>query len=311
MDKSSPNIDHVPHTGNLPEGLQENPLNNFDKTSLRDAVDQGLISTPHSTEGYAEPIAEKRKRSSLLKTVGVFAAGLAVAGAGFAGYSTMNNTPKPQPVATAPGEPLPEATPSIEPSQPTPVESEAPVSGGELLSVEALEIPTGLDAEELGTMIVADRFTKWGNAGAVDSLLQESMDRNLGWDTLIPEKVSENRKIFADALYVEGWEQNTQLRTYVDGSSKANENTLKWYTSTQWNGEEKPENIEGYKVELTVDGVQEVESDDTSRTIEVAYTNHTNSDLNRGPEPETQGGIYTITLEDVNGTEKIADISVK
>jgi hypothetical protein len=222
-----------------------------------------------------------------------------------------DKSPVSDPIAAETGEPAPDTTPSIEASQPTPDESEAPVPGGELLPVEALEIPAGLDAEELGTMIVADRFTKWGNAGAEDSLLQESMDRNLGWDTLIPEKVSENRKIFADALYVEGWEQNTQLRTYVDGSSKANENTLKWYTSTQWNGEEKPENIEGYKVELTVDGVQEVESDDTSRTIEVAYTNHTNSDLNRGPEPETQGGIYTITLEDVNGTEKIADISVK
>jgi hypothetical protein len=307
MDKSQNEINRVPDASDLNVRFSETPHTEFDKTSLKEAHDQGLIKAPYS----AETTPNTPKKPHVLRNIGIFAAGAAIAGGAVFGITSINSAPKSQPVATAPGEPVPDISPSVEASEPTATESESPVSGGELLSVEALEIPAGLDAEKLGTMIVADRFTSWANAGAYDGLLMQSVDENLSWDEMLPEIADKNMAVYADALYVDGWEQKTQLTQFVEGTRDSNLGTLQWYTSTQWSSEEKPENKEGYKQWLTVDGVQEVSTDSNERTIDVAVTSHSNSDMNLGPAPLKEKAIYTITLEEVDGTEKIADISLR
>jgi len=38
------------HSGNAPEAMREIPENDFDNTSLQEAVNQGLITVPETTE---------------------------------------------------------------------------------------------------------------------------------------------------------------------------------------------------------------------------------------------------------------------
>jgi len=309
MDKPTPQkTENIPHSGNLPEGMRETPVRIFPE-SLDEAVNRGLTHPVPPAETLLTP-----KKSKLALKIGAGVAGILVA-AGAYGFGAMSNdAPKNEPVATAPAEPTlePSIAPSVEATEPTPSENfETIMVNGEKLSVADLEIPSGLDAEELGTMIVADRFSSWLNAGAYEGLSKQLVSERLTWEVKLPQLAEENKATFAKALYVDGWETKTQLITSADSFKEANLGTLEWYTATQWSGDEKPENKEGFKNWKTIDGVQEVAAEDGIRVIDVAYTNHTNSDLNRGPSPQVEGGVYTITLEEVDGTEKISDISVR
>ena len=194
---------------------------------------------------------------------------------------------------------------------PTPEQTESPE-----LTVEQLEIPAGLSAEEVGELIVGDRFTEWLNAGANDTLLDryKQDEEHASWDEFLPYIAQENKNYFADALYISGWEDNPQLVQYVNGSIEGNTQILRAYVATAWNQDTYPENVEPYRQWLEVQSVVELPNDtqDNTRTIEISYKSEDNTDKNV-IESKLDGSIevYTITLTTVGETEKISDISVR
>ncbi len=215
------------------------------------------------------------------------------------GVNALAQAPKTEGTAAAPANPSEspvEASPSASPEVQT-------------FTVEQLEIPAGLDAETLGKTIVADRWSEWINAGATDSLADVKFEANESWDVLLPKIADQNEKAFTDALYVPGWQSDDNLKADVDMLHSANLSTLRWYVTTAWS--EKSQNQEGFRSWLTVQSVQELEDHvDETRTIEVKYSNNTNSDKNEGPAPDA-GGILTITTKEVDGKEKITEVHVR
>lgn len=252
-------------------------------------------------EVTSKPTPEKKKRKGLMIGLSAGAAGVALAAGGFLGISAANQPPQSEPVPTSPAE-----TPGAD----TETQNPAPVETNEL-TVEQLEIPAGLDAETLGKTIVEERFSDWVNAGADDSLMDKAIDAGEGWDTLLPKIADENEQVFAAALFESGWETDANDTHDVNSFRDTNLSILQWYVATAWSGDEKPENIEGFRSWMTVDEVTEISSDGTTRTIDVAYTDHDNSDKNSAPAPQREGGVWTITTTIENGHEKITDLTVR
>lgn len=172
--------------------------------------------------------------------------------------------------------------------------------------IASLEIPTGLDTETLANTIVADRLTKWLNAGAEDSLLDDSMKANEGWATYLPKVAQENADVYTQALFVDDWEQHTDLVQEANNDQSFNLGVLQRYVNTAWNSDAHPENKEAFKTWFTIDSVSEGDTG-TNRTLSIKCTYHNNSGMNdvTDEKPETKY-TYTITVSDVNGTEKIS-----
>jgi hypothetical protein len=236
------------------------------------------------------------KDKAIKRGVALLAAGALTIG--LAGCGANASAQGPEPTSSSSSEPTPDTS-----EAPSPQETETPTSS-------EFEIPAGLSAEEVGELIVGDRFTNWNNAGAEDSLLDRSIDENISWDDLLPIVADENKKLYADALYVDGWENDPNLVKSVDGARDANLSVLQWYTYTAWSSEEKPENKEGFKSWMEVIDVDEVTSDEDSRVINVVYIQKNNSDQNLGPEADPVETVYNISLQTIGDTEKISAISV-
>lgn len=180
------------------------------------------------------------------------------------------------------------------------------------LTVKKVEIPAGLSAEELGKTIVEGRWSDWVNAGASDQLRYDRLKANESWGEYLPKVADNNTSIFESALYEDNWQSNPNLVTNVTNSASANLAVLKWYVTTAWSGDEKPQNKEGFRSWMTVDKVTEVDdgdNDNTTRTVEVAYTNKTNGNMNEGPKLDPNDkGVWTISTKTVNGVEKITNV---
>lgn len=117
----------IPHSGNLPpEQGQDLPVQEFDNTSLQEAVDRGLLPTPDSPAPLATTTIETTQPSQLRRKLAAAVALIAVGAGSALGISkltsgndhdptTLNN----QPVATATVEPTPEPTPTESVDTPT------------------------------------------------------------------------------------------------------------------------------------------------------------------------------------------------
>lgn len=111
--------EQIPHSG---VGGYEQPVNDFDNTSLQDAVDQGLLETPESPAPLVSPSAEtkpSRRRLTVKEKLGLGLAGLGLVGGGayLATHGGDSDERSPErPVATATGNPgeTPTTTPSSE-----------------------------------------------------------------------------------------------------------------------------------------------------------------------------------------------------
>lgn len=169
--------------------------------------------------------------------------------------------------------------------EPAPVETEDP--GVEAPALGEYEIPAELSAEELGKVIFEDRITQWYNAGAKDSLIDDLVDKNLTWDEYLPQLAKERANVFANALVGEGYLNNPNLALFVERGEEANLAVLRSYVATQWNTE-NPENIEGYRVWIEVNAVEELTDDNAAngeRSIKVDLSLKSNADKNTVDEP--------------------------
>lgn len=163
-----------------------------------------------------------------------------------------------------------ETTISAEPTTPTPTETatEQPGATYETYTVEELQIPAGLSDEEFGRLVVEDRLAKWVNAGANEGLLTRMEEEGLTWEELLPKIADENRDLFVEALIEPSWRRdgNTQATIWTSYTSESIERLREWnlsvlrsYVATQWS--DSPEDKEGYRVSLHVEGYGDVWSE--------------------------------------------------
>lgn len=255
------------------------------------------IVVPDNAAGLVESTPNKKRIKTSHKIIAGIAGGALLAG-GAVGLSLgLNKTPEGgSPVAT--GEPFPSET--GEPTEPTPESPE--------LTVSDIEIAAGLSSEELGELLVAGRFVDWDNAGATDELRTAAREANMSWEDYLPIVADKNMNLYAEALFVEDWREKPELTQWVEGSRNINIGVLSNYVYTAWSQESKPENIEGWRMWRTIDSVTEISNDGTTRTIEVVFTDHDNSDKNLAEPLSYEGATWTITTTSIGGVEKISDI---
>lgn len=235
-----------------------------------------------------------RKKLSRGWKVAITVVGLLVVVGGAVGITLILNQTPGEPVAEAP----------VDPSNPN-----APgVGAGELLPNQMeLEIPVGLSAEELGKTFI-DRENAWLNAGTdnqkiFDDRTEAGLD-NIPMGEFVTKLATEFAPSFADALYVEGWESRPDIvdhhyQPFIELNASILERNLKTSNPAFNDGKD------AYHYTRTIDAVREISSDSTTRVIEVDFTDSNNSEVISAPY-----GTYTLTFVTVDGTERIAALSV-
>lgn len=164
MNPEKPNVTKkIDHSGNLPEGMREEPINDFDNTTLEQAVSQNLIDVPETTEAFdgwtpgqytTEKKTEKNNKNLKLKIIGAVTA--AAAGISLAAglmlpkpADNANNTGS-EPVETATSQPTPEATATTTPEA-------IPSTADILKQTESIESMEAMSVDEFAKLPFADR----------------------------------------------------------------------------------------------------------------------------------------------------------
>lgn len=280
------------------------------------------VIAPERTPGVSTPppapergtSREKKSKKGLVIGLTSGIAGAALAAGAIMGISAANDVPRTEPTAEASGD---LSQPNTSEEQPTSPE----------LTVEQLEIPTGLEVEQVGQTII-ERLDSWQNAGTNDPAVRQALrDARLteGKTTgeFVTAKAEAYGAIFAAALYVDGWEARGDLVQNDQFNRDVNASTLELNLKTS-NPDENPDDLEPFQRNIHFVDARELSSegvpgeDGYTRVIEIDFSESNNADRNRAgeafaPETATFGtpqGRFTMTLVTVNGVEKIAASSV-
>ncbi|MNX67121.1 hypothetical protein D3C86_982290 [compost metagenome] len=332
-ERSQRNNDAGTNPNIIPQHLENVP---FDNTSIQEAVDNNIIDTtpdtdqlkilqsgdyrsprppakevPLNSSEYQVPVEKKKGRGRLYTILGGAAATAVAATALFLlpkGENNNNeNKPVPtQPVATA------ETTPGqlTESAEPT---LEAVKSYEKPFTVESMQIPSGLSAEEYGEALITDRYTRWIMAGTTEENEQAFFD-NGGDETILANVADKNATIVAEALYVPDWKNKRRLVEYLDTEKDLNRANLAAWVRT--NTSQGPVEEEAFEETVTLVSAEQLSGDATTgRVINFTAVQHNNSSMNIIGElaPSrlaSDGRIFSVrfTTTVMNGKELISDV---
>ena len=287
MDKlpnnKSTDTEKLPHSGNLPEGLKENPVNNFDKTSLEqayaltDTSGNFVITTPESAKELIET-APKKSKKGLFIGLGATAAGLIVAGGAFFGISAANEAPKSEPVAEAPADPA-EPVPSTETATPI----EAPVvstnendptitAENEAAILESLRFTSDLSPQAVGEKY-SEILTRWNTAGATSETFYKWFNAGLPDETEFASAIAKgNANTYATALFGEEYASNSYAINFVKSAEESNAGLISGFLRTYGDKDmpnSNPLNKEPLKIEYKTLGVTVVSESEEKLVIAV------------------------------------------
>lgn len=216
---------------------------------------------------------------------------------GLAGCSN-NAEAKPGPDVTISTE-APSATPS-ESATPSPTET-APGEADLEAKIEALEIPAGLEPQQLAEAFIEIK-NKWWNAGTEDPQALKDRRDNEGtsWAKLAPIIAQENKAIYAPALFGADWESNPEAVTAVERMVEANESVLSNFMATAYRGS----GAVGYKAWSELTETSANASTTGSRILRVDYSNHDNGSENTvGTGAISPGGSVIVDWKVVDDKE--------
>jgi hypothetical protein len=299
MDKpSTPQTEQIPHSGNLPDGLRENPINEYDKTSLQEAYDNDLLTsvvTPDTPADLIEEKAEKNKSTRRLFTkIGVVASiAISATGATIFGVNSMaSNEPlKSDPVPAASAEPLATNKPEVVPES----------NGFEVVglpSVSELEISAEQSDEEIAQDIVSI-VSDWGMSGANSEMNDLQYEGDNSYLSL-PEyvnKISEaSDPVYAEVLYGEN-ATNPVFQESIELQENRHNQILTAHFQTYGNQNSAPyfskQNFESL--------VSATENTDGTKTLVVDMVREDNGDENivdgSGNGYETEATFVTAAVD--------------
>ena len=222
---------------------------------------------------------------------------IAIGAVGLAGCSN-NAEAKPGPDVTISTD-APSATPS-ESATPSPTET-APSEADLEAKIKALEIPAGLEPQQLGEAYIGI-INKWWNAGTENP--QELKDRIMNSSDSLKDLASviakENEEIYAPALFGPGWEDNPEAVTAVERMVEANGSVLYNFMATAYRGS----GAVGYKAWSELTETSANASTTGSRILRVDYSNHDNGSENTvGTGAISPGGSVIVDWKVVDGKE--------
>lgn len=222
---------------------------------------------------------------------------IAIGAIGLAGCAN-NAEAKPGPETTISAAPSESATPS-----PTPTET-APSKADLEAKIEALEIPAGLEPQQLGEAFI-DLKNKWWNAGtedpeALNKGLGDSLAKGMSLDEFVADVAKNNTAIYAPAMFGPDWESNPEARTAVDNMVKANESVLSNFMGTAYSHS----GAIGYKAWSELTQASADASTTGSRILQVNWINKDNNKEATGGETLTSpGGSVIVDWKVSDGKE--------
>ncbi len=318
---SSVTEQNFPHSGgrNVPEELREQPVREFDKTSMEEAIEMGYLGVPTSPSVIPEaqpaisevkPTPEKKKRKGLIIGLSAGAAGAVIAASAIIGINASNSTetedaPEADPKATTEVAPDPETVP--EPEKELSLEQQ----------IDALKIEAGQTPEVYAKTLFEDRIGNWGLAGT-ETLWEQYLeaDGETQRGGVLQEKIADEQKnIYANALFQPGWQDN--LSVLADQYREINEisltDWLRAHVEIEIGGSEAPEWQQGMVVEQ-VELLEESPEAGTRKLFIAGY------ETNNGAETANKTSLNTkyngapwsfyVTTVVVDGTEYISGWSV-
>jgi len=177
--------------------------------------------------------------------------------------------------------------------------------------IAAIEIKTGMSAQELATTFVDSRLNDWRNNGADEQIAYDRLDANLSWDSYVPKRAAENAELYAGALFIPDYKNNPQLVDAVGRIQLNNENIINGYLGTSGKNNDPSVNLEPLHTDAKASNITEVKNSDGSRTLDfvVTYTNNADKNKFAGRMPTTAQDDFTVTFVGVGGTERVSAIS--
>lgn len=275
------------HSGDL--GLEQ-PQVHYDNTPLPQAFGKHLTDTagnvivPDNIASVHEAEAPKKSRKKLF--VGLGAGATAVAAGAALAFGLMlpkgdgsNTPPETDPSATSQPTQDPETSP-------TPAPETEPGT-----APTTFEIPVSTTPEKLGETYT-DILSAWSMSGSETPSLQDDMvlaiakgEATSYYDYYLPF-AEESSKTIADDVFIEGWENNSELTKWVDINTNNNAANIETWSQTYNSG--NSEDIEPFKYWVTTDSTEVVANNSDGISIKSNITEHANIDKNRSAtlEPE-------------------------
>jgi len=297
--------EQIPHSGNLPEGLREDKVNDFDNTTLHQAVESNLITTPDTAEELTAEAPKKshKRRNIIIGGVATFLAGTVVATTAFltAPSDESGNAP-------IKGEPVP-AEPAA-PAEPADGGEQEPVSTG----FEVFDLPTvaevEISADQSEEAIAEDVFStmsQWWMTGATKEMSDYSLegDNVLLSTTEFATKVSETvDPVFEEALFGEN-ASNPDFQQAIELQKTIHNQVLVSNYASYGANSEAP-----YYKKLVFTGLDSyINNEDGTTTLYVNVIQEDNADQNVVGEVGTSGNGHeshgTIVVDDIDGKIKI------
>ena len=260
---------------------------------------------PTTSGGTPSPEAQGKKKISLknrilLGTTGVVLTAIAGTGVGFA-VSSQGHKP-------------PEATTSSAPA--TPEASASPIITAETFTVQSLEIPSTSSPEQIAAAY-SDRITKYYMANANPASHKERLAYQNGTaNDFATEKAVKDAAIFNEALFVKGFESDTNMAKYASIWQQMNATTAEYYIITHNSGE--PLDKEPFAMSLTTSSEKVISQDTNNIVMQIISVNHNNSEMNRiGSQYDTHAvslndgeSVANVTFSNVDGSYKISALDI-
>jgi hypothetical protein len=231
---------------------------------------------------------KERKKFSPKKLLAItLAAGsLALPLAG-CGDKAVDASPTPNPDKTElPSSPTPGASQSASPeASPSPTETAEAIP-----TVESLEVDKSLlnDPEELVQAVNGELIVEWTNAGATPENAQAAINSDLSIPEFAANIVAKYDDIYADALFIKGWENHPDLVDQVERIKQNHLSTITSFIDTSF-PDVNPDDKEPYKFGNKIKLGEVVKSIEDYVLLTSIETIDDNSDQNRVGEDLTGG----------------------
>lgn len=206
----------------------------------------------------------------------------------------------------------PEVAPQEQASEQPSTETQAPEQEQELSmeeQINALKIEAGLSPEAYAKVLLEERWPAWNLAGAEEAweLLQYETDATKREQ--VREQIAEEQKnVYANALFVPGWEQN--LSILADQQASSNAITLLDWLKTKGRGGVL------WEVGMVVERVEVVEEDTEAGTRKLyvaGYETNNGAETTQADSPNTSHNgapwDFYITTTIIDGVEYVSDWS--
>lgn len=279
--------EQIPHSG--VHGY-ETPVTEFDKTSLKDAHDQGLLTVPENPG----TLTSKDKKVSPFKKAGVALGSLAaVVALGIGAKSALGGESTESQSTTG---------------------NSAPANAGETEKAEqAFEF--GIPAAEFQNnpeALVQEYYNQINAlriAGATEQAAKSDRAYEISKEEFVNEFSAPIDADFAEALLIDNWQSNPDLAEYFTTEFEIANRTRELRILSFGGGTNAIEQYEREKVMTSAEGTLD------PLTTSSRYTERDNAEMTivkdnlDGQDVNTMGGGETITWVNVDGQLKISDIT--